>query len=128
MLRTSILVAGLCIAGCVSSPPVELESFPTALSLRTPDKYLKLYRNAKEDFQRLASIPKKRPLHVGTGSLFYDGGSAFYEGQGYRLKSWHRIVNKDGKFGFWTGPEIIFESPISQIGPISYSEARFEPR
>lgn len=128
MLHTSILVAGLCIAGCASSQPVEVESFPTALSLRTPDKYLKLYRNAKEDFQRLATIPKKRPHHAQTGMLLYDGGSAFYEGRGYRLKSWHRTVNQDGKFGFWTGPEIIFESPISQIGPISYSEARFEPQ
>ena len=78
MMRASILVVGLCIAGCVTSPPVEVESFPTAPSLRTPSKYLKLYRNAKEDFQRLASVPKKRPLHVRTSSLSYDGGSSFY--------------------------------------------------
>ena len=127
-MRALILLLCLLAAGCVSSPPAQVKSFPDTTSLRTLEKYLKLYNEAKEDFQILATSKDKQPKHARRTALLYDGGSAFYEGLGYRLKSWHRIVNKDGKLGFWTGPEIIFESPISRSGPIAYSEARFEPR
>jgi hypothetical protein len=127
-MRTPILLFCLLAAGCVSSPPAQVKSFPDAASLKTPKKYLKLYNEAKEDFQILATFRNKQPKHARRTSLGYDGGSVFYKGLGYRLISKHRIMNKDGILGVWMGPEITFELPISRIGPIYYSEADFKPR
>ena len=127
-MRIPILLLLLLDAGCVSSPPIQVKSFPDTASLRTPEKHLKLYNNAKEDFQNLAAFRDKQPKHARRTALVYDGGSAFYKGRGYRLISWRRIMKENGILGVWIGPEIIFESPISRIGPISYTEAKFEPR
>jgi len=128
IIRVLILLVCFLAAGCVSSPPAQVKSFPDTASLRTPEKYLKLYNEAKEDFQILATFRDKQPKHARRTSLSYDGGSVFYRGRGYRLISKHRMMNKDGILGVSIGPEITFESPISRIGPVYYSEAKFEPR
>jgi hypothetical protein len=127
-MRTPIILFCLLAAGCVSSPPAQVKSFPDTASLRTPAKYLELYNEAKEDFQILTTFRDKQPKHARRTSLSYDGGSVFYRGRGYRLISKHRMMNEDGIRGVWIGPEITFESPISRIGSVSYSKAKFEPR
>jgi hypothetical protein len=128
MMRALILLLCLLAAGCVSSPPAQVKSFPAPDSLKTPNKHLNFYNDAKEDFQILATHRDKQPKHARRTALRYDGGSAFYKGRGYRLISWRRISKNNGDLAVWVGPEIIFESPISRIGPVSYSEAKFEPR
>jgi hypothetical protein len=128
LMRTPILLFCLFAAGCVSSHHAQVKTFPDTASLKTPAKYLELYNEAKEDFQILATFRDKQPKHARRTSLSYDGGSVFYKGRGYRLISKHRMMNKDGILGVWIGPEITFESPISRIGPVYYSEAKFEPR
>jgi hypothetical protein len=113
------------LSSCASVQPIQVGSFPQTSDLKVRPRNFDLYEMAQEDYTLLSkgSVPK----HAQGVMPFYDGGSIFYEGKGYRIISWRRLSEKDGKHGLWVGPEIVFEAPISTIGPVSFSEAQFKP-
>lgn len=120
-----LLLPLILLSGCASVEPIQVESFPLASDLKVRPRNFDLYKKGQEDFTLLSKgfVPK----HARAVMQVYDGGSIFYKGKGYRIISWRRLSDKDGKHGLWIGPEIVFESPISTIGLISFSEAQFKP-
>jgi hypothetical protein len=50
-------------------------------------------------------------------SMLGDGGTRFYQGDGYRITVWNRWCEIGGVVGYLVGPEVVFEPPLHEDEP-----------
>jgi len=123
-MRILLLAFFPVLFGCACMDPTSVDSFPTPSALKTPARFLPLYEEAQVDFALLRKGAP--PVHARAVRQIYDGGSIFYEARGYKITSWRRLSESEGKTGILVGPEIVFHAPISRVGRVAYSDAHFQ--
>ena len=100
--------------------PRRVSTFPNPEDVKKSASAQLALKRASSDLSAIRS--GNTPLYAKLEAIIYDGGTRFFEGEGYQIID-HRKLSKQGMI---LGQTVHFDGKVAGLRPIQYSNAQFK--